>query len=169
MATHYIDQLSGSDELLQTDYTKLLGKVVQMNGKKFIYARASATLTANTPYTLYYSGGATVGLDPSVRALTDSTTNNLIVIPRQDLAYSAGAGGDTDWFQFQGPCEDVIMPNIDWTATYALLVYDGGLIQTSAAPTNDLTEVGHIMARASTGAVRLADIFLHGRWATGTT
>jgi hypothetical protein len=163
-AIHYIDRFSSSHETLTIDYKKLMGREMQAAGKKFVYARASTSLTALTPYTLYYSGGATEGLDPSVRALTDATTDNLIVVPLRDLA-----SGDTDWFQFQGPVEDAIMPSHDWAAAEALLVLDGAISGTDTAPTNDLTEVGHIMARASTGAVALADIFLHGRWATGTT
>jgi hypothetical protein len=152
----------GGDQMAVTDPADLLGVIRQERGKKFIYARAGAALTHNTPYGLIHEGGtgATIATsDPVVKGLLSTAVYQLVCVP----VFRSMDDDDTGWFQIQGMVTDMVMPSVDWTATYPLKVDGGALaVSASAVPSNGEKELGHIVKRASTGAVTKADVFLYG-------
>lgn len=159
--TDYVGDIGMGNQETAIAVADLLGMTANCKGKRYIYARAGEALTKNTPYGLIHEGGtgATTTLsDPVVKALLSTAVYQTVCIP----TFHTMADNDTGWFQIQGPVVGAVLASVDYTAGYALKVDAGVLTMISAAPTNGATEVGHIMARASTGAVALADIFLYG-------
>lgn len=152
--TNYLN-LPGTDETLSIDYKTLLGKRVQAGGKKYIYARAGAALTAKTPYGLIHEGGTT-GTDPVVKALLNTAVKQLVCIPMRTLA-----DDDCDWFQYQGTVTSMVVASATYTATYALKVDAGVVTQISAAPTNADNEFASVQVGGTT--VTAINAFLFGR------
>ena len=163
MATHYLDRGSLIDQGLSIEPHDMLGRVLHDQGKTYIYAMAAATLTANTPYRICFSAGTATTM-PAVNALTDGAFMNLVVVPSRTLY-----AGDTDYFQCGGLVTGMILQSHDYTPTYALRVFDGAVTEIEAVPTGGDTEIGFTNARAGSGAVTLADVYLKGIPALGTT
>lgn len=164
--TDYMGDVSVSDQQLVRDPAALLGQTMQAGGKKYIFARAGAALTKNTPYSLQYEGGsgATVTLsDPCVKAVLDTAVKQLVVVPVfRDLA-----DNDTGWFQFQGPVDDMIVASATYVAGRTLKMDAGVATEIAAAPTCGDTEFASIRVGGTT--VTTIDVFLFGREALTET
>jgi hypothetical protein len=156
----YVGDIAMSDQTTAIVVGDLLGKTVQAKGKKYIYARAGETLTKNTPYGLIHEGLAgttTATSDPAVKALLSGAVQQFVVVP----VFRTMADNDTGWFQYQGPCEDMVVPSATYTATYALHLDAGAVTETGAAPTNGDLEFGSVMVGGTT--VTAIDAYLFGR------
>ena len=162
--TDYVGDVAMSDQQTAIAASDLLGKRVWANGKGYIYLYCGATATKNTPYRIAYTTGVAATM-PASGAFTDGAYVNEVVIP----VFRTMASGDTGWFQFFGLVTTAVLPSADYTATYALRVYDGAIAQISAVPTGGNTEFGCVISRLTTGAVTAANIYLFGRQSLGVT
>jgi hypothetical protein len=158
MATHYID-LPSTDEQLSDNYLDLMGRVIQCDGKKFIYCRAGSALTKLTPYGVIHEGGTGLAAtcDPVVKALLTTAVYQMVAVPTRTLA-----DDDTDWFQIQGPCEDMVVASSTYTAGRAMKVDGGVVTEIAAAPTNGVKEFCSIMVGGTT--VTAIDAYLFGKY-----
>ena len=161
----YIGDLSLGDQELAISVADLLGKTVEAGGKKYVYLRAGASITKNTPYSMQHEGGtgATTTLsDPCAKALLNTAVKQLVVVP----VFRSIADNDTGWFQFQGPCT-MTVASATYTAGRALKVDAGVATEIAAAPTNGDNEFASIMVGGTT--VTSITAFLFGREALTET
>ena len=162
----YIGDLSIGDQETSITVADLLGRTVQAGGKKYIYARAGAALTKNTPYGIQYEGGAgttTATSDPVVKALLSTAVKQLVVVP----VFRTLADNDTGWFQYQGNVDDLVVASATYTATHGLKVDAGVVAGSGGAPTNLDTEFASVRVGGTT--VTSIDVFLFGREALTET
>lgn len=163
--TNYLDSPS-TDAMLSDSPLDLMGRTMQADGKKYIYCRAGAALTKNTPYTIQYEGGVQSSLltcDPVAKAPLNTAVKQIVVVPvRRDLA-----DNDSDWLQYQGVVEDLIVPSATYVAGRSLKLDAGAVTEIAAAPTNLDTEFASVQVGGTT--VTAIDVFLFGREALTET
>lgn len=158
----YVGDVSLLPQVTATDADDLMGLRTFAKGKGYIFARAGASLTKNTPYTLQYAGGA-AGTDPTVKTALVTAVRQLVVVP----VFTDLSSGDRGWFQFMGPVTGLVVASGNYTATHALKLDAGAVASTGAVPSNGDVEFASIITGGTT--VTTIDVNLFGREALSET
>ncbi len=126
-------------------------------GGAFVWAKAHANLTANTPYQEMFDGTG-----PVTKAITDEVVRHRIIVPLE-----AVTSGDFAWMKFRGVVEDMVVSSDAYTDGHAIIKTDATLVCTDAAPSGADGEFA-VALETSDGAVTAIDAYLFGRESVGS-
>lgn len=144
-----------------SSYGNKAGMIKMEEGKEYIWAYASAALTAKTLYALSHDDEN----NPEVVAVPSGAVHFTPCVP-----IDAVSSGDWFWAQTRGAVSDVVVPTRGsaYTADRALSILSGAISQEAAAP-NFGDEEFAVTTETKPGGSTTLDIYLYGREILGRT
>lgn len=139
-------------QVVPSSQVALGGMTKEEDGKKYIYLYVPSACTAKTPYAFYTvtSGSNTV---PIQSAMPAANAICRVVVATETLT-SAGYS----WFQYAGPCDDLISPSITSVTNQTLKIASAAVAAGGAATvTPDDFAIVKTGATATTHDVYLLD------------